>query len=942
MISVRRMSLGAGYRYLMESVALGDGTGHRSTSLTDYYAQSGTPPGVFLGAGLAALDDGRGVEKGSEVTEEHLFHLLGMCADPVTGKALGRPPIAAQRSTAMAARGQDVTSTPKRMEQRKQDAPGEAAERVHRGQHRAPVAGFDLTFSPSKSVSVAWALADAQNKTTIYACHRRAIDIVLSYAEREVFSSRSGKGGVVQEDIEGVVATAFTHWDSRAGDPQLHDHVVVANRARSVTDGVWRTLDSRGLFKYVVALSELHQGVLSDLLTEALGWGWDGRSRRHSDQPRFEVTGVPEALLAEFSQRAASIEARKEVLMSEYTLAHGRQPSTTEAIRLRQRATLETRDRKEQHSLGDLTNRWRGRAKNFIDDDPHSWVAELADRNDLPLLGATDLAEEILADVASVALRTVAEHRATYSRANIVAEVQRQFHGVRFATPEARITVVERTADLALEASLIVSAPELHHTPMRLRRGDGSSRFRAKGHEIYATEALLDAEARLLEAGNVLGGPVVAPEKIAATVRIGPYRLGVDQARAVKQIASSGRSLDLLVGPAGTGKTSTMAGLRSLWEAAHGPGSVRGLASSATAADVLATELGIETENTAKWLYEHRREAERLANLKQLRLERGAHGASSAMRFHRQHRIAETQGEVARWRFEKHQLVIVEEASLAGTFALDELVSAARQAGAKVLLVGDDAQLGAVQAGGMFAALIADRGALVSELSDVRRFHHDWEKVASVQLREGSPAAIDAYEAQDRVLSGDRDQMLDALYAAWKADTVSGRTSLMIAADQISVHELNARARADRVAAGQVAQAGVAIAGDAIAGVGDQVVTRQNNRRLSTGRRWVRNGDEWTVLAADADGSVTLRRANGVDKVVLPAEYTSEHVELAYAATAHRAQGRTVDTVHAVVSPTTTARRSTSRAPGAARPTRSTSTPTTTPIPRPLTARTNP
>ena len=103
----------------------------------------------------------------------------------------------------------------------------------------------------------------------------------------------------------------------RAGDPQLHDHVVVANRARSVSDGVWRTLDSRGLFKSVVMLSELHQGVLADLLTEALGWGWDGRARRHSDQLRFEVTGVSEALMAEFSQRAAVIEDRKTALVAQ-------------------------------------------------------------------------------------------------------------------------------------------------------------------------------------------------------------------------------------------------------------------------------------------------------------------------------------------------------------------------------------------------------------------------------------------------------------------------------------------------------------------------------------------------------------------------------------------------------------------------------------------------
>ena len=115
---------------------------------------------------------------------------------------------------------------------------------------------------------------------------------------------------------------------------------------------------------------------------------------------------------------------------------------------------------------------------------------------------AGDLADEILADAASVAVRKVAERRATFSRANVLAEVHRQFHGVRFASPDDRIAVAERTADLALGQSLLISAPELHYTPERLRRADGTSRFRAKGHEIYTTATLVEAEARLLEAGR--------------------------------------------------------------------------------------------------------------------------------------------------------------------------------------------------------------------------------------------------------------------------------------------------------------------------------------------------------------------------------------------------------------------------------------------------------
>jgi conjugative relaxase-like TrwC/TraI family protein len=911
-ISLRRMSLGTGYRYLMESVATGDGGAVGSSNLIRYYAESGSPPGVFLGAGLAGLNDGRGVEPGSVVSEQHLFNLLGMCADPITGKALGRQPDRMQRSLAerVAERVGVIPTILTAAERNHQVARIEAEEQSRHGARRAPVAGFDLTFSPTKSVSVAWALADHDTKDMIYSCHRRAIDVVLAYAEREVFHSRSGSHGVVQENIDGVVATAFTHFDSRAGDPQLHGHVVVANRARSTSDGMWRTLDSRGLFKSLVTLSELHQGVLSDLLTESLGWGWDGRARRHSEQPRWEVTGVPEALLAEFSQRASAIEACKEDLIAQFVAARGRQPTNVEVLDLRRRATLETRPTKDHHSLAELSEHWRHRAASFVGEDPVSWVAELADRNELPLLHAGDLAQGILTDAAQVALGKVAERRATFSRANLLAEVHRQLHGVRFATPDERIAVAERTVDLALGQSLMVSAPELHSTPDRLRRTDGTSRFRAKGHEVYTTTVTLEAEARLLEVGRRIDGPSVSRATVAAISDAKlpgkDHGLSLDQALAVEQIATSGRHLDVLVGPAGTGKSTTMAGLRAVWEAGHGTGSVLGLAPSAAAAEILGAELGSDTETTAKWLYEHRQEGQRREKLEGLRSSVRSLAPSARQNSSVRAELAALVQEVAAWRFQADQLAIVDEASLLGTYALDELVTAAEEAGAKVLLVGDQGQLSAIEAGGMFGGLVADRDGSAPELSDVRRFHHDWEKKASVELRVGSADAIDAYQAHDRINEGERDQMLDSLYRAWKTDIEAGRTSLMIAGDLATVSELNTRARADRVATGQVAQRGLDVSGGGQAGPGDRVVTRQNNRRLATGPRWVRNGDEWTVTATHADGAMTVQRDSGDGTVVLPADYVRQHVELAYAATAHRAQGRTVDTAHAMVSATTT------------------------------------
>jgi hypothetical protein len=405
-----------------------------------------------------------------------------------------------------------------------------------------------------------------------------------------------------------------------------------------------------------------------------------------------------------------------------------------------------------------------------------------------------------------------------------------------------------------------------------------------------------------------MDGPAVATDAGAAAASAPlpgrDHPLSVDQALAVEQIATSGRRLDVLVGPAGTGKSTTMAGLRAAWQAEHGAGSVLGLAPSAAAADVLAEALGTETENTAKWLHEHRQLAERLERIAGLRAALRSPGTSryrSALLAD----LARVEADVTRWGLRAGQLVIVDEASLVGTFALDELVSAARDSRAKVVLVGDQAQLSAIEAGGMFAALVYDRGGLAPELTDVRRFVNTWEKMASVQLRAGSADAIGAYESHGRVVGGSRGAMLDALYEAWKHDVEEGKTGLMIAADLGTVGELNARAQAERIAAGSVSGDGVPVSGGATAGVGDEVVTRQNNRRLSTGKHWVRNGDQWSVTDSHGDGSLTLQRRNGTGKVHVPADYVRDHVELAYASTAHRAQGKTVDTAHALVAPTT-------------------------------------
>lgn len=826
-VSIRRMTLGSGYKYLMGSVAQSDGASQHASALTRYYAESGTPPGRFIGQGLAGLGHGMGIEPGAQVTAEHLFRMLGMVQDPLTGELLGRPPRAqkppqAERVTTRISaetaglKGDELDAAVLKIK---------SEERTVEAKMARAVAGFDLTFSAPKSVSVAWALADGGTQAVIYEAHQQALAYVLGYAEQCVFTSRSGKHGVVQEEIRGVVGAAFDHWDSRAGDPQLHTRVVVMNRAQS-EDGVWRTLDSRGMFRATVGLSEMYNGVLSDFLTQTLGWGWESTRRLHSHVPKYEVAGVPKELQKEFSSRSADIEAATNALIPDFVASHGRMPNSPEMLRLRQRATLQTRPDKHVHPLAEQVVGWRDRAQALLNSDPVPWVATLKDRNDLPLLRADDLTNEMLTEVGAIAVHVVAEKRSTFSRANVFAEALRQVHGVRFASADDRMAVVERTVQLALADVLLISAPELAHNPARFTRPDGTSKFRARGFEVYTTQALLDAEARLLDAGRCTQSPRVGIRIVADVAAENlpgrAHGLSADQGLAVEQIATSGRVLDVLVGPAGTGKSTTMGGLRAVWERAFGAGTVVGLAPSAAAAQVLAEEFGVATENTSKWLSEHARQPGRLREIDQLRARLNRAGPSMSASMLRK-RIDDLSAEVDKWSLRSGQLVVVDEASLAGTFALDTLTEQARNAGAKVVLVGDWAQLSSVEAGGAFHMLVHDRD-LAPELADVRRFTHPWEKAASIDLRVGRPEAVDAYEEHGKVAGGDREFMLDLLYDAWRTDVAAGHRSLMIASDNDTVAALNERARAHRVTAGEVRAHGIQTISGAVIGVGGKSV----------------------------------------------------------------------------------------------------------------------
>ncbi len=233
-----------------------------------------------------------------------------------------------------------------------------------------------------------------------------------------------------------------------------------------------------------------------------------------------------------------------------------------------------------------------------------------------------------------------------------------------------------------------------------------------------------------------------------------------------------------------------------------------------------------------------------------------------------------------------------------------------RAVGAKVVAVGDHHQLDAVGAAARFR-LLADTDAAV-HLAALWRFTHRWEAQATRALRAGDPAALDAYAAHDRLHGGAGEVMADRAYAAVAADRSAGRAAVLLAADRATVAALNRRAHDDRIAAGLVRPDGIALADDTTAGVGDVVVTRRNDRRLTTADGGhVRNGALWQITAAHPDGSLQVSSLPGSQSdaqpaggpVALPADYVREHVELGYATTVHRAQGMTVEVGHVLAGP---------------------------------------
>lgn len=904
MITMAKIAAGrAAWAYFMDKVS--DDPAATSGKAASYYIKGGNPPGRWYGSGLTGL----GLAPDAVVGGDQLERLLGTGSHPLTGDQLGRPlteqvPLATRIQTRISALPTTLPADEQAAEVER-IVGEEAARRTTSG-----VAGFEVVFNPPKSVSTWWALADAGLKDEILAAHHAAVQSTLAVLERDAIRTRTGTDGVAQELTGGIVAAGFDHWETREGDPQLHTHLLIANRVQGA-DGKWRTIDSRhALSPSIVTLSEQYDSDLMDQLSLRFGVNWTEQSisadpKRYqawlrqeeltdtqSTRARFamavagvdrknhkwQLEEVPQELIEKFSTRAVQVRQGKDALIAAYVATHGRTPAPHTVLRMRAAAAVRTRKAKQAHTLKGLTKTWRTDAAPIVGDTFRfaarvraAGSKRLADLNRWAFR-ADDVTDTNLVDAAAEALSDLATNHATWSRANARAAALRVIKPWTFRAPQDRDQVAAEIVARMLEAAIPLTPKNLLHTPRQFQLPDGSSMFHSPLTDLFTTTEVFAAEERILIAGETITDLVVSTSTLEA--RIGAptpkgHTLSTDQSDALSKIARSGRAVDVLIGPAGAGKTTTLQKLREMWEADHGPGSVRGLAPTAKAAEVLADSLGIDTENTAKWIWE-----------------------TTNKKFH-----------TKEFQMKTGDLIIVDEASIGGTMALDTLRRQAAEQGAKLLLVGDWAQLSAVDAGGAFGMLARHR-VDPPELVEIHRFTHQWEATASTLLRLGKTAGLRPYLDAGRISWGHTDTLIHDAVQAWKADEAAGREALLVAPTNEVADQLNLIAQQWRRSQGLLSGRDVELA-EGTAAEGDRIVTRENDRTLksSTGK-FVKNNAEWVVTRVNRDGSIVAVGEAG--SVVLPAAYVARHVQLGYATTAHRAQGRTVDTTHSIVDAGTT------------------------------------
>lgn len=517
MLSIGKLGFGQ-EGYYLDTVA---------TGVEDYYLGRGEAPGRWLGAGAGELGlDGR-------VDADVLREVLGG-RDPSSGDPLSR---------------------------------GRA--------RRVP--GFDLTFCAPKSVSVLWGLADPEIGRGVRAAHEVSVDAALAYLEREACWSRRGTNGIVAVRGEGFVGAGFRHRTSRAGDPHLHTHVLVANGTRS-SDGRWGALDARHLYLHAKTAGHLYRAQLRHELTARLGVAWSPIVNGLAD-----IDGIPDPVLTVFSTRRREIEAKMATRgvtsprAAQYAVLDTRQakPGAVEPSALRTRWTEQAAETGwDSEQLGAVV----GQA--WPVDLSGERIDELRDR----LLGPDGLTRQ----ASSFDRRAVLQAWCDQLPAG------------------ADITTIDQLADRTLTDPRVVPLAPADHGQV------GTMRHQTTGMRIdtpstgsrFSTEELLELETRLVEraVSHPDAGLGVAGEDDVLGALAARPSLSDEQVELVVALTTTGRPVDVVIAAAGTGKTFSLDAARDAWRrSGH---HVIGTALAARAAAELEATAGIPSHTIASLLIE--------------------------------------------------------------------------------------------------------------------------------------------------------------------------------------------------------------------------------------------------------------------------------------------------------------------------------------------------
>jgi conjugative relaxase-like TrwC/TraI family protein len=812
----------------------------------EYLSGHGESPGIFHGGSARAL----GLE--GECSAE-AFQRLFAWQDPRTGEQLGRAP--------------------------RQDA----------------MPAWDLVFRPHKDVSVLYALGDEATGRKVAAAHQAGVRAAVAYLDQQV-GTRTGRHGAEHVQGEGLLAVGFTHRTSRAGDPLLHTHLIITNRTQG-PDGQWRTLDSRDLLAHRSTADAMYRAAYQQELSRSLGVRWEAPDRWGNRA----IQGMPEELRRGFSKRHEQITAELERQEAQgkhrtarlvQTVVHATRPPKSHETP----ETLYGRWQQEARSLGyeperlvrDLTGRARAREQ-----DPAGTAGRpLSPPDPLERSGETPAGlAGTLTPTARLPERTIGTmFDRLASPEGLTAQAS------TFTRPQVLCAVGR---ELPAEVAGMVGPAELEALADRFIAGRAVSVMgeHAIGERHYATPELLQVEQRLIDAAVSRAGEqtgVCSHDTLRDTLAAHPT-IGADQEAMVRDITQGGQGVAVVVGKAGTGKTYALGVARHAWQ-------LEGYRVVGAAPTGIAT-VCLDAEG-----FEHSRTVDSLlGELDQERAEGGRRRPGqrrSELTRKRQPAGRERDGQDERV-LDSRTVLVVDEAGMLGSRKLARLLDHAQEAAAKVVLVGDDKQLAAIEAGGGFRGLRLRLGA--STLTHNRRQAEPWEREAVEHLRDGDiETAMAAYREHDRLVATETPgQLKETMLADWWASFQQGRRVAILAYRRDEVDQFNTACQQLRDSGGHLGAERLTVRDRSFA-VGDQVVCGKNALQALG----IANASRGQVVALDLERrAMTLKLEDG-STVVLPREYLDERpswwlrgnpdrrtVDLAYATTGHKAQGITRDEV---------------------------------------------